>query len=159
MRSVADCPSGTLGYGPHTLAAVASVEGGLMIPFSSCTTNIPTATLLIGGLEDERVPWDGGTVRGTYRPSARQMITLVGKRNQCTVSTRTVHDADQVLCKTRNECATGYPVSWCRIANGGHQWAGGETYFEWLLGPNNEKFDASEYIWQFLSRFRLPANS
>ncbi|HEU0197963.1 MAG TPA: PHB depolymerase family esterase [Nevskiaceae bacterium] len=139
---------------PTTFAAIASVEGGIMVPLDSCTTKTPTPTLIIGGLLDKRIPWNGGVFKGTYRPSVKQMVDLIGTRNQCEATTETVYNANQVLCRTRKNCVTGDAVSWCRIDNGGHQWAGGKTVLKFLLGPNNEAFDASQYIWKFLSRFQ-----
>lgn len=139
---------------PDTFAAIAAVEGGTMV--KSCNTSVPMPTLIIGGLKDERIPWHGGKFHGTFRPSAQTMVDRTAKRNSCTGKTKVTYNANQVLCRERSDCGSGDAVAWCRIDNGGHQWAGGKTYLEFMLGPNNEKFSDSQAVWNFVSRFRRP---
>jgi Poly(3-hydroxybutyrate) depolymerase len=141
---------------PQLFAAIATVEGGLMM--KHCEASLPMPTMIIGGLKDERIPWHGGVFRGTFRPSVASLVDGLRSRNGCSGKPAVNYDRNQVLCRDLDQCRSKAAIRWCRIANGGHQWAGGKAYFTFLLGPNNEKFDASAQVWQFLSRYRRAAD-
>jgi polyhydroxybutyrate depolymerase len=137
---------------PDTFAAIAPVSGGPMV--SNCNERTPIPTLLIQGIADPRIPWNGGIFDGSYRPSIKDIVSRFGKRNECSTQEHQTYDADGVQCRTLGGCRSGDEVTWCGLAGAGHQWPGGKTYMKFLLGANNERFDASQKIWTFFSKYR-----
>ncbi|NGY05271.1 extracellular catalytic domain type 1 short-chain-length polyhydroxyalkanoate depolymerase [Solimonas terrae] len=137
---------------PDTFVAIAPVSGGPMV--SNCNERQPIPTLLIQGRADPRIPWDGGVFQGSYRPSIKDIVSRFGKRNECSTQEQQTYDADGVQCLTLGGCRSGDEVSWCGLAGAGHQWPGGKTYLKFLLGANNERFNASQKIWSFFSKYQ-----
>jgi polyhydroxybutyrate depolymerase len=136
---------------PDTFTAIAAVSGGPMI--DRCDARKPIPTLLIQGRADPRIPWDGGVFQGSYRPSIKEIVGRFRERNGCSGAETVTYNADGVECRTLGSCSSGDEVSWCGLAGVGHQWAGGKTYLKMLLGPNNERFSASQKIWTFFSQY------
>ncbi|HEY9547460.1 MAG TPA: PHB depolymerase family esterase [Solimonas sp.] len=137
---------------PDTFAAIAPVSGGPMV--SNCNERRPIPALLIQGRADPRIPWGGGEFQGSYRPSIKDIVSRLGKRNECTSDEQETSDTNGVQCRTLRGCRSGDEVSWCGIIGAGHQWPGGKTYLKFLLGANNERFNASQKIWAFFSKYR-----
>ncbi|SEQ06542.1 polyhydroxybutyrate depolymerase [Solimonas aquatica] len=136
---------------PDTFTAIAAVSGGIMV--QSCTPKRGIPALLIQGRADPRIPWDGGVFEGSFRPSIAQIVQSLGQRNQCSTQDDVVSEESGVQCRTLRGCASGDEVTWCGIAGAGHQWAGGRTFLPRFLGQNNDRWDASEKIWSFFSRY------
>src|SRR3546814_3531895 len=86
----------------------------------------------------------GGEFQGSYRPSIKDIVSRLGKRNECTSDEQETSDTNGVQCRTLRGCRSGDEVSWCGIIGAGHQWPGGKTYLKFLLGANNERFNASQ---------------
>ncbi|NKF21404.1 alpha/beta hydrolase family esterase [Solimonas marina] len=141
---------------PDTFTAVAAVSGGVMV--QDCSTRHPVPALLIQGRADKRIPWNGGTFRGTFRPSMQTVVGEFGRRNGCSNDADEIYDADGVQCHKLQKCASGDGVEWCGLQGVGHQWPGGKTYLRFLLGDNNERFSASQHIWTFFSQYRGPTS-
>src|SRR3546814_16102232 len=80
--------------------------------------------------------------------------TTLFRSNECTSDEQETSDTNGVQCRTLRGCRSGDEVSWCGIIGAGHQWPGGKTYLKFLLGANNERFNASQKIWAFLSKYR-----
>jgi polyhydroxybutyrate depolymerase len=137
---------------PDTFVAIAPVSGGPMV--STCNERTPIPTLLIQGIADPRIPWNGGVFDGSYRPSIKDIVSRFGKRNECSTQEQQTYDADGVQCHTLGGCRSGDEVSWCGLTGAGHQWPGGKTYVKFLLGANNERFNASQKIWTFFTKYR-----
>lgn len=137
---------------PDTFAAIAAVSGGPMV--SNCDERKPIPALLIQGRADPRIPWDGGDFQGSYRPSIKDIVSRFGKRNECSTQEQQTSNADGVLCQTLAGCRSGDEVSWCGVVGAGHQWPGGKTFVKFLLGANNERFNASQKIWTFFSKYQ-----
>ncbi|TDU32051.1 polyhydroxybutyrate depolymerase [Panacagrimonas perspica] len=135
---------------PDVFVAIAPVSGGLMT--GSCASKQPVSALLIGGLLDKNIPWDGGTYDGTYRPSVKELVSSLSSRDGCSDKEKVTSSGPGFECRTREACQGRTEVSWCRLDTVGHQWAGGKTYMRWLLGPNTETFNASEKVWTFFNQ-------
>lgn len=137
---------------PDTFTAIAAVSGGPMV--SNCNERKPVPALLIQGRDDPRIPWAGGEFQGSYRPSIKDIVSRLGKRNECSADEQETSNSDGVLCQTLRGCRSGDEVSWCGVAGAGHQWPGGKTYMKFLLGANNERFNASQKIWSFFTKYQ-----
>jgi len=135
---------------PEVFAAIAPVSGGLML--DQCDARTPVSALLIQGRLDERIPWDGGGFEGTYRPSVAEVVTGLAARNACSAEVKLLVDGPVVQCWSRSACASGAKLEWCGLPGVGHQWAGGETYFPRVLGPNTAAFNTSRKIGEFFQQ-------
>lgn len=130
---------------PGLLTAFASVAGTLMR--DACAASEPTPALLIRGHADERIPWQGGVVNGSYRRSMAATVDLVAQRNRCGSAQKTTFEQGAARCHARLGCAA--PLRWCVIAGVGHQWPGGGSIWPALLGANSDDYDATERIFKF----------
>lgn len=140
---------------PDLFAAIAPVSGGLMTP--TCESKQKVPALLVQGLLDKNIPWDGGSYDGTYRRSMKEQVELLARRSGCSAKEKVTESGEDFECRTLESCEGGSEVSWCRLDTVGHQWAGGKTYLRLLLGPNNDRFHTSERIWTFFKRHRRDA--
>ena len=127
---------------PGTFAAIAPVSGGPM--FEKCAQPKPVAALFIQGREDKRIPWDGGVFDGTLRLSMANVVDQFAGRNGCKAEATVVREEAGLKCQKRVGCKS--EVEWCGVDKVGHQWPGGKAYAPRLLGPNTERFNASEGI-------------
>jgi polyhydroxybutyrate depolymerase len=66
--------------------------------------------------------------------------------------------SDEVLLRTF-DCPDGADVEFYIIDGGGHSWPGSEfsKSIGSIVGPTTFDIDATQLIWDFFSRFRLPA--
>lgn len=131
---------------PGLLAAIAPVSGGPMV--KGCDKERATPALLIQGRDDPRIFWDGGTFDGSYRPSMKEVVNLLSVPNKCEANTQKAL-AGAPACETR-QCGRA-ALRWCGIKQVGHQWPGGETYWESKLGPNRSDVNATRMIFNFFA--------
>lgn len=130
---------------PDVFDAIAPVSGGPMV--ENCGADKPVPALLMVGRADERIPWDGGMFKESYRPSIAEQVKALASRNRCEDDTAQVSGSGG-YCEQRSGCSNG-ALRWCIIDGIGHQWPGGSTIFERLLGPNRDVIDASDTILRF----------
>jgi len=128
---------------PGLFRAIAPVAGTLMV--EPCPAAEPLAALLIQGRLDERIPWEGGELRGVYRPAMAEVVGAYAERNRCGRQEAAVGDA----CRQRAGCDAHAPVRYCGLPGVGHQWPGGNDVIG--LGPNTEAFDATRRVFAFFS--------
>ena len=134
---------------PGLLKAIAPVAGGIM---SECKNGGAVAALLIGGKEDPRIFWNGGTFDGSYRPSMQELVQNLSGRNQCSRQEKALNSSTSVVqCHELAACGK-QPLRYCGVEGVGHQWPGGKTYWPKKLGQNTQAFDATEEIFNFFSR-------
>lgn len=135
---------------PDLFAAIAPVSGNIMV--DSCPAGRAIPALLIQGKADDRIPWKGGTVRGTYRKPMTEVVSMIAKRNHCETGEQTTFEGGAAVCRTRQGCADKAPVTYCGIEGVGHQWPGGKTYMRLMLGANTDQFDATAHIFDFFEK-------
>ncbi|MGB0955461.1 MAG: alpha/beta hydrolase family esterase [Panacagrimonas sp.] len=134
---------------PKLFTAMAPASGGIMV--KKCDAKSAPAMMLVQGRQDPRIPWDGGVFKGTYRPSIREIVASLGKRNRCDQSESVTRKDEGVICRALNGCGTR-DVIWCELPGVGHQWAGGKTILPRLLGNNTDKFNASAEVMRFFAK-------
>lgn len=130
---------------PGTFHAIAPVSGGPMI--NSCDRPQPVATLMIQGKLDDRIPWDGGTVRGTPRLPMANIVADIAARNGCGAGAEVFREAEGLTCWQRTGCSAA--LQWCALHEVGHQWPGGRTYLPRILGPNTDRYNAADGVTLF----------
>lgn len=131
---------------PALLGGIAPVAGGLMVDNCPATQAMPA--LLIQGMEDQRIPWEGGVYDEIYRPAMRTVASALAARNACSSAAPQDYSQGPAQC-SRYACDQSAPVTSCGLSGVGHQWPGGRSYFPRLLGGNTRKWSATERILEF----------
>ncbi len=142
------------------IAAIAPVSGVIMV--NECEPKRAMPVMVFHGTEDPRSLWQGGLgdkdpskgVRDSIPETMRKLTT----RYHCNTSAETTFRKGNVSCDSYRGCDGG-DVSLCKIEGGGHQWPGGDGVWEGKLGPVNRDISASEMMWEFFSKYRLPETS
>ncbi len=158
------------------IAAVAAVAGTIGGREASGTPFIASpspkgmpSVLLIHGLADEQVPYDGGrgrkTIGSRMDASVEQALDLWSRNNRCRPQPRRIAMASGRVERWDYLCRGGALVLY-RLLSGGHSWPGGEAVSGWsmeemavrlLLDNPSRDIDASEVIWRFFREH--PADS
>lgn len=143
------------------LAAIAPVAGGYA-PLGPCRPARPLPVFEIHGTRDQVVPYNGrgADQHGSVARFLGQWTKLDGCRGPAT--RRVV--APGVLRLLWTQCAGGSVVEHLRLARTNHGWPGGDTEAAGMHNypiPSEDPthVNAAEVVWDFLSRFTLPARS
>lgn len=150
------------------VAAVAPVAANLTADLAPrCHPARMPAIAIINGVEDPLVPWKGGDVKVLWSHrgavfSAPDTFNWWVKSGGCGVPEarppgRTADDGTSVVEHVAGKCRDGGEVRLYEVRGGGHNWPGGRPYLsEHLVGKVSHAMNASEEIWEFVSRFSLP---
>lgn len=151
----------------NTFAAIAPVSSGLPTEYQpKCQPAGPIPILMMQGTSDPLIPFDGGQIqgnRGAVLPT-RETLTFWITNNKASTTPVTTELPDTSADGTtvthesyQPSDATGAPVEFYLINNGGHTWAGGNQYApERFIGKTNRDVDASELIWDFFKQYSRP---
>ena len=153
----------------HKIAAFAPVMGAMPenLP-QNCSPSASVPILMINGVADPLVPWEGGDVH--FGPlklgrvlSVYDTVNFWVKRNDCsptpTLTWEPDVDADDGIQVRREEYCRGLggsKVILYAVEGGGHTWPGGLQYAPvWLVGKTSRDINATEVIWDFLKKQRI----
>ena len=133
----------------NVFAAVAPVAGRIgLFPTTSCKPSRPIALIEFAGLHDPAVPY-GGT---GLQPSAAQSLAWWRDQNGCDSGPPDDRvDLGRSFCETYRSCTAGVQVELCSVEASQVSWIPGHDLY---LNPD---LDVARTAWEFLSRFRLPA--
>eukprot|EP00727_Mastigamoeba_balamuthi_P014425 m51a1_g9607 hypothetical protein (369) ;mRNA; f:1064056-1065162 len=153
------------------VAAVAAVEGSLMVASVPCAPQTPVGVLEIHGTFDENIPWAGGRGCGlsaaNWRSVPQTMSSWTSSLScSCAATAATAFPGceanDTALsqgdgaCVAYGACNGGALVELC-YGPWAHTW-GGSAGSKLPIGQCNSTtsstFIASEVVWKFVSRFR-----
>jgi len=152
------------------IAAIAPVMGSMSrgdTEVDPPSSGRPVPVLVLHGDKDPVVPYDGGdTYAGPGRTarflSAPENAAYWAARNGCAgqPSSERLPDADPQdgfgVTVTRWSCPDTAPVLLYTVEGGGHTWPGRKNWYPaFIVGPVTPEPDATQIIWEFLSRFRL----
>jgi polyhydroxybutyrate depolymerase len=119
----------------------------------------PIPTYYVVGALDPLIPWEGGTIispwsdKPTHRHPLRDALLkwrdLAGFR-----AVETVTDHDVLIGLADHDSEFRYTI----IPGLGHHWPGGKDVGvpQQVLGPRVKTFDATERLWNFFQKYRLP---
>lgn len=153
----------------HQIAAVAAVASSMGESLSlSCRPSRPISVLIINGVEDSLVPWEGGEIRlGPWRLgkvlSVSNTVKFWAGRDNCSSSPlitqepdRDPQDGTRVRKELYAQCREGTEVILYAIEGGGHTWPGGYQYLgEGIVGKTSRDIDANEVIWDFFNKHEI----
>lgn len=132
-----------------------------------CNAAPPAPLIYFHGTADPIVPFGGGKVSGspsgsiTARVSgANENMADWAKHNGCTTDP-TVSDIGDTTLTVWSSCKNNASVDYYRVNGGGHTWPGASQlvadFTEQSLGKTTQAVDASELMWEFFSKYQLPA--
>lgn len=141
----------------NRIAAIASVTGSTTeLTAQNCVLARQVPVLEIHGTADPLVPYSG--LSG--EKSVEDNISFWLGKNGCSHISDTlhfpdvdVHDSSTVERIRYTHCSNQAEVWFYKITGGGHTWP--NAYINWIYGPTNRDFDASQEIWNFFNRFTL----
>ena len=143
---------------PERVAAVGVVATTIeQLDALRCAPAQGVAMLYINGVDDPIVPFEGNLLKR----SADSTLALWRGFNGCTDTSTSeqlpdrVDDATRVTHKAWSDCSSGLPVEQYLIEGGGHTWPGTQRY-TLGLGITSQDLEATEAIWQFVSRYSRP---
>ena len=147
-----------------TIAAIASIAGGVQIP--ECNPSRPIAVLEFHGTDDRSVKYEGGTcgISATGQSYSCKPVEDVmlswAKRNSCNITPKITYDKGDTTCKTYSSCSNGVEVTLCTIEGGGHTWPGGAYYpdkllFRKVVGKLTKDISANDMMWDFFKKHPL----
>jgi polyhydroxybutyrate depolymerase len=150
------------------IAAIAPVAGNIsqhLLP--ECSPAQPISVLVINGVNDPVVPWEGGDITRSFgKKKIGKMLSTAAtidywrNRNKCSSVTvgsdepdRAPRDGTTVQKKTFSECEGNTEVVLYTIEGGGHTWPGGIQYLpRKIVGNTCRDINANEVIWGFFKR-------
>jgi polyhydroxybutyrate depolymerase len=141
----------------NRIAAIASVTGNIStLTALNCVLDRHIPVLHIHGTQDPLVLYGG---EPGYK-SVEETINFFLTENQCSMIGDTVAypntnttDSSTVERIHYASCGSGAEVMFYKITGGGHTWP--NAYIDFIYGPTNRDFDASQEIWDFFNRFTL----
>lgn len=146
------------------IAAIASVAGNIPVDLSG-TPKRPISVLIINGIQDPLMPWEGGYAHfGKLKLgkvlSTADTVKYWINHNQCSPTPEITYEPDRdpndgtrVRKEAYENCKEGTEVILYAIEGGGHTWPSGWQYLpEKTIGKTSKDIDASEIIWDFSKR-------
>jgi polyhydroxybutyrate depolymerase len=158
---------------PDRIAAIAPVEGALMVKVSGLARPVPL--MVFNSLDDRWVPYGGSSrlhswfahLAAAY-PAVDDTIARWRALDRCPSQARVgpmlkgaPGSADANNSATRYEwgpCAAASKIVLWKLAGSGHVWPGAARDFPLVLGQGTWVIDANEEMWKFFRDFRLPPN-
>jgi polyhydroxybutyrate depolymerase len=154
------------------IAAIAPVAASFVESSTShCKPARPIPVLVINGMNDPRLPWQGGPWKISFRAaamyerflSAESAIRFWARNNKCEgaplteiLPDKNAKDGTRVQKATYSRCADGADVILYGVKGGGHTWPGGYQYErEEFIGKTSKNIDANVVIWEFFKRHEL----
>lgn len=145
---------------PEKLAAIAPVSGTIFE--SSPKPKGKVAVLIIHGIKDSAVPYEGGNSQRSLvsnnqsEPfkSVAYTANYWAKNNNCKDIPAKTNDG-KVIREKFSGCASGNDVEIISIIDGTHAWAGGQKGREQADTPSTA-INATDEIWEFFKRHKKP---
>ncbi len=126
--------------------------------------SVPVSTMIIHGLADNSVPFNGGeskrpivrnAMNGDIYQPVKSAYDFWQRQNGCTAD-ENIYAKGNITTYTRKPCKNGTVVILQTIKNGGHNWPGSPKaiYSEFDDGSSYLGHDATDILWDFFSRQR-----
>ncbi len=149
----------------HRFTAVGSVAATMALdPGSWCSPSREVPVILIGGVADPIVPYDGGQISGGSSCVGFEEAFEFWKDNANCTSTESSElwndqfpdDGTQVRKRWFTSCDNNVQVQLYEIIGGGHTWPGGvKSLSENAVGKISREMNASAALAQFFLQFSL----
>lgn len=136
--------------------------GGVGASFydNACNDAPPAPLIYFHGTDDDVVPFEGGQARGFLVEPVTETMDAWATHNAC-AKPPSENVTDDVILTTWATCTNNAAIDFATIVGGGHTWPGSplatSELAEQYLGPTTATVSANAAMWQFFSRYSLPA--
>ncbi|KGF73636.1 hypothetical protein DO97_16860 [Neosynechococcus sphagnicola sy1] len=149
------------------IAAFAAISATLPVALQqSCNPPRAVPIMMIGGTEDQLVPWQGGRSRGQGISilSMPETVDFWRAKNTCTSQVLAknlpdvnLNDGTQVVRSEYQGCRNASEVVLYKIEGGGHGWPGDTLRQQEnrLTGKVSKDINGSEEVWKFFHQYQL----
>jgi polyhydroxybutyrate depolymerase len=135
-------------------AAIAPVAGAFYGQTGKdCHPSRPVPVIEFHGTADATIPYGGAADRGL--PAITDWVAGWAERDGCRAKPVGSSLGPDVAESRWTGCDRGTEVRHIAVKGGGHTWPGADS--DSGGGVTTQTIEAHELIWQFISRFRLPA--
>ena len=143
------------------IAAIGSVAGAYLMPWSACQPARPVPTIVFHGTADPIVPYLGGPSRSFNLPfpSVPEWVEALARQQGCSGAPQVIPAEGKVSGVQYTGCAAGAEVVFYTIEDGGHAWPGGKPLPKFIVGHTSADIDATRTMWAFFQRHRLPGKN
>ena len=144
---------------PEKFAAIATVGATLSRNvIGDCLPKMPTAIMMINGIDDHGVPWDGDGDYASVPDTVAHWVQVNACPTEANISSEpdAVDDGTRIERSVYGPCQAQTEVVLYSVAGSGHTWPGGSKPVQlWgLNGPISQEMDASQAIWDFFQAHR-----
>ena len=136
------------------VAAVGSVSGAYLFPWSQCQTERPVPLIAFHGTADPIVPFTGGPSKSFNYPfpDIPTWVAQYAAHNGCK-TLQLVASINEVSGEQFSSCTQGSDVVFYTLAGDGHTWPGSTSPMpEKMVGKTSHSIDATDLIWQFFEQ-------
>jgi len=142
------------------IAAIGSVAGAYLYPWSDCQPARPVPAILFHGTADPIVPYQGGRSRSFNLPfpCIPAWVAAMAQHIGCTGTPQVIPAPGQVSRVRYANSVTGAELVFYTIAGGGHVWPGGKPLPKFIVGQHSTDIDATQTMWEFFQMHPLPGN-
>ena len=140
------------------IAAIGSVSGAYLLPWSEYHPTRPVPAILFHGTADPIVPYQGGPSRSFNIPfpAIPDWVESLARINGCTGSPQEIPAHGEVSGIRFTNCASDAEVIFYKITGGGHSWPGGGAMPKRIVGVTTRVIDATKLMWDFFQQHPLP---
>lgn len=141
------------------IAAFGIVAGAQTLAWNRCRNSSPAPVMLVHGTEDPIVPFEGGPSGDPLSPrefpNIESWTMKWANRNGCAPEAKEEWVRKDVRRLRYEHCVDDAEVVLYALRKFGHDWPGGKSLPNWLVGPNISDFDATNRMWTFFSKHSL----
>jgi polyhydroxybutyrate depolymerase len=140
---------------PERIAAIGGVAGAYTEPTAGCNPPRPVPVIAFHGTDDRIVPYAGGAAGGPQNfvfPAVPDWAAAWSARNGCDATPESLPAQGEVSGVRYTNCTDGADVVFYTVDGGGHNWPGGGSLPEAIVGHITEDIDASAAMWEFFEQ-------
>ncbi|MCI0505774.1 MAG: hydrolase [Gammaproteobacteria bacterium] len=157
------------------IAAFAPVIASFPVSYhDKCEPGRAVPMMMINGTKDKLIQWKGGTIHKGAKHGAGGEVIPVPKtaefwreHNKCAADPKVtdlpdVDKTDETTVKivSYSGCAKASALEWVQVDGGGHTWPGSQlskpAFVTRLVGAVSKDINASQLIWEFFNKYKLP---
>jgi polyhydroxybutyrate depolymerase len=157
------------------IAAYAPVIASFPVSYhDKCAPGRAVPIMMINGTKDKLIQWQGGTIHKGAKHGAGGEVIPVPKtaefwreHNKCAADPQVTdlpdvdrNDESSVKVVSYSGCAVSSAFEWVQVEGGGHTWPGSQlskpAFAARLVGAVNKDINASQMIWEFFDKYKLP---
>jgi len=141
-----------LGCDMADLIAAIAPDSGAYNFWQNCNPSRPVPVLAFHGLDDNIVPYDGGTPKA-MEPPIEEWAASWGMRNVCSSTPEVTTPTDGVTIHTWSGCKDHADVILYTLANHGHSWPGSTVMPKSIT---SQAVNATDVMWDFFKAHPMP---